>query len=115
MHSLATRFDRAIYSRDRPLRPGPGIHFMTQLDSGSQSPDPVLARLARGEESALGELLERHWRALVGYASRLLESADQAQDVAQEAFVRLWERRTQWTGDDAVRPILFRIARNLII
>ncbi|MBL8984664.1 MAG: sigma-70 family RNA polymerase sigma factor [Gemmatimonadetes bacterium] len=74
--------------------------------------DPELSRLAQGDECAFGILLERHWPGVVGYAARLVASAEVAQDIAQEAFVRLWDRRAEWTGTDA-RPILFRIARNL--
>lgn len=75
----------------------------------------VLARLAAGDESALAELLDRHWGAVVDYALRLLGSRDAAQDVAQEAFVRLWEQRGHWAPDSSVRAILLRIARNLTI
>lgn len=75
----------------------------------------VLVRLAAGDESALAELLDRHWGAVVDYAFRLLGSRDAAQDVAQEAFVRLWEHRQRWAPDSSARAILLRIARNLAV
>jgi RNA polymerase sigma-70 factor (ECF subfamily) len=48
---------------------------------------------------------------LVRFLSRRTRSIDEAQDVAQEAFVRLWERREDWTAGSA-RALLFRIGAN---
>ncbi len=79
------------------------------------TPDPVMIRLAEGDETVVALLLDRHWAAVVGYASGILGSSDLAQDVAQEAFVRLWDRRASWTAGHGPRPILFRIARNLAL
>jgi RNA polymerase sigma-70 factor (ECF subfamily) len=68
--------------------------------------------LAVGDPGALGDVVRWLWEPLAAYAYRLLEDRDAAMDVAQEACLRLWERR----GRDVprfVRPYLFRTARNL--
>jgi RNA polymerase sigma-70 factor (ECF subfamily) len=77
----------------------------------SLSADPLLARLASGDEAALGEMLAASWTPLVQYLGRLLASQDAAADAAQEAFVRLWEHRERWTAGSA-RALIFRIGRN---
>lgn len=74
-----------------------------------------MARLACGDEGALATMLHDHWPDLVAYGTHLLGSPDQAQDLAQEAFVRLWERRGDWQPNSTPRPILFRILRNLAL
>lgn len=56
-------------------------------------------------------LFARHHPPLERYLARLTGDPDLAADVAQEAFVRLLQRRP---GDDAVRPWLFRVATNLV-
>ncbi len=48
-----------------------------------------------------------------GYAARLLGDREEARDVAQEALVRLWEHRSDVTGDEAARAWLLRTAHNL--
>lgn len=74
-----------------------------------------LARgLADGDPAALTEITRWLWEPLSAYAFRLLEDRDAAMDVAQEACMRLWERR----GRDplrCVRPWLFRTVRNLAL
>ncbi len=75
----------------------------------------LLQRIRTGDESALGELLERHWKPVAHFASQILDSWDSAEDVAQETFIRLWERREQWGVDGSIRGLLFRIAHNAAI
>lgn len=48
---------------------------------------------------------------MVSYAFGLLGSWDKAEDVAQDAFVRLWARRGKWS-DGSSGALLHRIARN---
>jgi RNA polymerase sigma factor (sigma-70 family) len=53
----------------------------------------LLARVRDGEERAFGELFDRHARPVLAFArSRLSIKAD-ADDIAQSAFVLLWEKR----------------------
>jgi RNA polymerase sigma-70 factor (ECF subfamily) len=75
----------------------------------------LLSSIRRGDSAALGNILERHWAPLVGYASSILDNRDAAEDVAQETFVRLWERREAWKPAGSVRALLFRVARNLSV
>jgi len=73
----------------------------------------LLSRIRQGDTGALGIILERHWPAVVRYALTILDSRDAAEDVAQETFVRLWERREAWRLEGSVRALLLRVTRNL--
>lgn len=88
---------------------------MTSLSRAPLDPASLMARLARGDETALTVLLNTYWSGLVRYGEHLLGSPDAAQDLAQAAFVRLWERRARWRAGSAPRPILFRLVRNLAV
>lgn len=57
-------------------------------------------------------LYERLYPQLYGYVERLVGDGDAAEDVAQEAFVRLLAR-PELTGDDA-RLWIFTVATNLV-
>lgn len=73
-----------------------------------------LDRVKNGDPAAFRALVRTTWGALVGYARRMTRSEDMAQDIAQEALVRLWEHRERW-GEGSARAVLFRIARNLAL
>lgn len=60
-------------------------------------------------------LLRLHWEGVVRYTLRVVDNRDQAEDVAQEAFIRLWMYRGRWRPTSTIRPILYRIARNLAL
>jgi RNA polymerase sigma-70 factor (ECF subfamily) len=71
--------------------------------------------IAAGEASALEALMGRHWGGLTRYAKRMRLSDDDACDVAQEVFVRVWEHRARWTPGGSAQGYLYRIARTLIL
>jgi RNA polymerase sigma-70 factor, ECF subfamily len=75
----------------------------------------LLAGLLRDDVTALDELIRRYWSPLIAYVTRLGGSADGAEDIAQQTFQRLWERRGSWRTTGSVRGLLYRIARNLAV
>jgi RNA polymerase sigma-70 factor, ECF subfamily len=77
--------------------------------------DDLVGRLRDGDRSALDEALERYWGPAVRYATRLTGHADDAQDIAQDAFLRLWEGAESWREDSAVGPLVLGIVRNLAL
>jgi len=56
-------------------------------------------------------LFHQTYEPLVRYLYRMTGDLDVAADLAQEAFVRLWERRPR---DEHLRAWLFRVATNLV-
>jgi RNA polymerase sigma-70 factor (ECF subfamily) len=78
--------------------------------------DALMARVATGDSQALAALYERHSRAAFGLTMRMLSSAEDAEDVLQEAFWRVWQRSaTYQQGRGNFAPWLFGIVRNLCI
>jgi RNA polymerase sigma-70 factor, ECF subfamily len=76
----------------------------------------LLRRIDRGDRSAFAELVEHFQRPLFGYLGRMGLRQGQAEEVAQETFLRAWQR---WGDYDQARAAfstwLFTIARNLAI
>ena len=60
----------------------------------------------------LEDLLRRYWQPLVAYAAEVLGARDDAEDVAQEAFVRLWMRADAMHAQDSAVAFLYRVTRN---
>ena len=85
--------------------------------SGSVETDLALFdRIARRDASAVGELYDRHSRVLHGLIWRILRDTNEAEEVLQDVFVRVWKKADTY---DAVlgTPLawLVRIARNRAI
>ncbi len=59
----------------------------------------------------MSALLAQHWTPVVRYVFGMLGSWDRAEDVAQDAFVRLWAGRKKWSSG-SLGALVHRIARN---
>jgi RNA polymerase sigma-70 factor (ECF subfamily) len=74
----------------------------------------LLARVGRGEEQAARELVARKLPRLLALAVRLLGRRGEAEEVAQEAFVRAWKQAGRWQpGPARFDTWLHRVALNL--
>jgi RNA polymerase sigma-70 factor (ECF subfamily) len=74
-----------------------------------------MARLARGDREALTPLVERHYRRLYRIALGYLRQREDALDVVQEAFVKVFQAASRWDGSADAGPWLSRITVNLAI
>ena len=75
----------------------------------------LMGRVRAGDPEVLRTLLTRHLTQLRRYAEGLLDRPEDAEDVVQEAFVRLWEKRETWRIESSVRAILFTLTRNAAV
>jgi RNA polymerase sigma-70 factor (ECF subfamily) len=88
---------------------------------GSTAPDeaqPVLERLhggARADEVTLTALYEAHRAELFGFLVRMTRDREAAEELLQEAFIRLIREARAGRMPDDVRPWLYRVAANAAI
>jgi RNA polymerase sigma-70 factor (ECF subfamily) len=73
-----------------------------------------MARLAAGHEAPLNELMERHAQKLFHYLVRSLQNEDDAADLAQETFVRVYQNRAKFDPGQKFTTWLYAIASNLV-
>jgi RNA polymerase sigma-70 factor, ECF subfamily len=77
---------------------------------GHETDEPALiARCRAGDTAAYRTLVERHRDRAYGLALRILRSAPDAEEVAQDAFVRAWLGLRDYRGDAAFATWLHRI------
>jgi RNA polymerase sigma-70 factor (ECF subfamily) len=79
------------------------------------SDEVLMARVARGDEPAYRILTRRHLPAMLGLARRILGNAADAEDVAQEAMLRVWTHAPRWQPLAAFRTWLTRVVVNLCL
>lgn len=84
-------------------------------DSDAEVPDEALLVLyANGDRAAARMLTLRLAPRALGYAARILSDRAEAEDVAQEAMLRLWRVAPQWRqGEARVSTWLYRVVTNL--
>jgi RNA polymerase sigma factor (sigma-70 family) len=72
-----------------------------------------MERLAAGHDPALNDLMERHAASVFHFLCRMLDNEDDAADLAQETFVRVYRARASFRPDAKFSTWLFTIAANL--
>jgi len=83
--------------------------------SKDDSDEALMARVARGDRWAYQQLARRHLPAMLGLARRILGNAADAEDVAQEALLRVWTHAPRWQPLAAFRTWLTRVVVNLCL
>lgn len=74
----------------------------------------LLARIGNNEAAAVNEMVSRKLPRLLALASRLLGDADEARDVAQESFLKVWKHAASWrAGQARFDTWLHRVVLNL--
>ena len=83
-------------------------------DAGSPE-DIALMLLARdGDEEAFEQLVERHQYRVVGTVAKMLGGESDAEDIAQQVFVRVWQSRARYNPTAKFTTWLLTITRNLV-
>ncbi|MCW5773696.1 MAG: RNA polymerase sigma factor [Rhodospirillaceae bacterium] len=86
----------------------------------AESVDPIsdadlMRRVAGGDQSATRTVVGRHLPQVLTLARRMLRDAAEAEDVAQESMLRLWQMAPRWRADAPIGAWLYRVAHNLAI
>jgi RNA polymerase sigma-70 factor (ECF subfamily) len=75
----------------------------------------LMRRVREGDEDAFSEIVQRYKNPLVNYLTHLVRSRERAEEVAQDAFVRLYRNAANYREQERLGPYLYRIATNLVV
>lgn len=75
----------------------------------------LMLRAANDEAAAFRELFDRHYARAVNIAYRMLADKDLAEDIAMDAFVRIYEARASYKPTAKFSTFLYRVVANLSI
>lgn len=85
------------------------------VHSAAVTDDELLAGVCTGDHGAFSELTRRHFDPVYRVAWRVLGGPSDAEDVTQEAFIKLWQSPSSLRDGKAIRAWLMRVASNLAI
>lgn len=95
------------------------IKIVTAMDNNlSQVDDEFLIRLIQeGRHDAFAEIVNRHSKRFYSIAYRFIFNKDDAEDIVQEAFMKLWEKRLNWNPNKEAKftTWFYKVVLNLCI
>ncbi|RMG24114.1 MAG: sigma-70 family RNA polymerase sigma factor [Armatimonadetes bacterium] len=93
-----------------------GALNMSQHEAGNGISDQLLvARCQSDDWAAFDALVDRYQARVFGFVRRMVPSHEEAEDIAQEVFVRAFRNIHRYDGRASVAGWLFKIATNLCI
>lgn len=82
-----------------------------------QSDESLMGRIQRRDQQAFSTLVQRHSERFYFVAYRTIADREEAEDIVQEAFLKLWHNPKSWKADKGVKftTWFYRVVTNLSI
>ncbi len=72
----------------------------------------VIEQFRSGSEAAFGQVFHTYYKALAAYARTILKDNDDAEDMVQQVFITVWEKRSAMEIHTSLRSLLYRAVHN---
>lgn len=73
----------------------------------------LLEELAQGNQGAFQKIFERYYAKILCFISGIIKSDDEAEDLCQEVFVKIWINRANFVDVRNLGVYLYVLSRNL--
>jgi len=97
-----------------PVPNPPNVTAATEDASCDEESVRLMLRVKEGDVKAFERLVELHQGIMIGTASRMLGNLDDAHDIAQQVFIRVWKSAPRYEPTAKFTTWLFTIMRNLV-
>lgn len=74
--------------------------------------DPLASRIKMGDEQAFELLFRTYYSRLCGFANKYLNNPEEAKDIVQEVFEKIWECREDLDPEESLKAYIFKITSN---
>lgn len=100
-----------------PVRPDiAGDREPDEITLGSSPVTTELLEALRGGDHEAYNVVYVQYREMIGnYLCKLLQSREEAEEIAQNVFMTLWERRSELDPSRNIRTLLYTVARNAVM
>lgn len=88
------------------------MRFVQDKDSDFTGGRRLLEAVSRGDAEAFNGLFTAYYSKTVRFLAGFLDSMEEAEDLAQDVFVKLWQKRSMLPYVENLDAYLYRMARN---
>jgi RNA polymerase sigma-70 factor (ECF subfamily) len=75
----------------------------------------LITAFKKGDPKAFEKLFDRHHKKLYLFLYRLLNSKEDAEEIVQDTFIKIWEKRAEFIEGYPFESFLFKIAKNAFL
>ena len=85
-----------------------------EKDRANERDVALMEEIGKGDFEAFQELVEIHQGAVIGTVAKMLGGPSDAEDIAQQVFLRVWKSASRYKPQAKFTTWLFTITRNLV-
>jgi RNA polymerase sigma-70 factor, ECF subfamily len=74
--------------------------------------DLLALRIKLGDEQAFELLFRKYYIRLCSFTNKFIHDPEEAKDIVEEVFMKIWEKRTEINPEDSLISYMFKIAQN---
>lgn len=74
----------------------------------------LLDALSKSDKTAFDSLFKHYYPKIKRFLSGFLDTEEEAEDLTQDVFVKIWQNRTQMVMVEKLNAYLYRVARNTL-
>jgi len=72
----------------------------------------ILLKLSKGDKSAFRYIFDTYYKSVCLFIQKVIRDPDLSEDIAQEIFLKIWEKRVFFPNSMALKSYLFQAAKN---
>lgn len=72
----------------------------------------ILLKLSKGDKPAFKIVFDTYYKSLSLFIQKIILDAEQAEDIAQEVFIKIWEKKILFANTLALKAYLYQAAKN---
>jgi RNA polymerase sigma-70 factor (family 1) len=88
------------------------LHKTFLLQSVDLSEQEIIGAIREGNERIFEETFRKYYQSLCNYANSILKEMDEAEEVVQNLFLSIWEKRTDLEINISLKSYLYRAVHN---
>ncbi len=75
----------------------------------------VLIKISQGDKHAFKQVFNLYYGSLCLFIRKYIISVEHAEDIAQEVFIKIWEKKLHFPNEIAFKSYLYRTAKNMAL
>ena len=85
------------------------------LSQGHDTNKDTYLSFHEGHEQAFNHFFGLYYKPLLHFANAIVRDKEIAEDIVEDSFMKLWEKRERMASESAIKPFLYAIVRNACI
>ena len=75
----------------------------------------LIKGISLGDRESFNEIYNQYYSEIYRYVFKFLKTCDHTDDICQEVFIKVWEKRQNLSDVNAFRPYLYKVAKNHVL